>query len=164
MYLFKNGNWYRTEQKLAQHSYPALHNLFIVFNQLNLNISDKCKLFDSLVGSVLNYAAEVWGNHNGKNIESVHCKFIRKILCVKKSTNIEGLYGEVGRYPMYIRRMLIMIKYWIKIVSSDHTILKTVYHMLRADITNGNTYNKMNWAAQIKNILDNSGLVWFNPL
>ena len=144
MYLFKNENWYRTEQKLAQHSYPALHNIFIVFNQLNLNISDKCKLFDSLVGPVLNYAAEVWGNHNGKNIESVHCKFIRKILCVKKSTNIEGLYGEVGRYPMYIRRMLIMIKYWIKIVSSDHTILKTVYHMLRTDVTNGNTYNKMN--------------------
>ena len=74
-----------------------------------------------------------------KNIESVHCKFIRKILCVKKSTNIEGLYREVGRYPMYIRRMLIMIKYWIKIVSSDHTILKTVYYMLRADVANGNT-------------------------
>ena len=55
-----------------------------------------------------------------------------------------------------------MIKYWIKIVSSDHTILKTVYHMLRTDVTNGNTYNKMNWAAQIKNILDNSGLseIW----
>ena len=52
MYLFKKGNWYRTEQKLAQHSYPALHNLFIVFNQLNLNIYDKCKLFVSLVGSV----------------------------------------------------------------------------------------------------------------
>ena len=52
-----------------------------------------------------------------------------------------------------------MIKYWIKIVSSDHTILKTVYHMLRTDATIGNTYNKiMNWAAQIKNILDNSGL------
>ena len=75
---------------------------------------------------------------------------LEKILCVKKSRNIEGLYGEVGRYPMYIRWMLIMIKNWIKIVSSDHTILKTVYHMLRTDVTNGNTYNKMNWAAQIK--------------
>ena len=34
--------------------------------------------------------------------------------------------------------------------------------MLRTDVANGNTYNKMNWAAQIKNILDNSGLseIW----
>ena len=133
MYLFKNGNWYRTEEKLAQHYYQALHHHFIVFNQLNLSISDKCRLFDGLVCSILNYAADVWGNHNGKNIEYVHCKFIRKLLCVKKSTNIEGLYGEFGRYPMNIRRMFIIIKYWIKIVSSDHTILKRVYHMLRTD-------------------------------
>ena len=37
-----------------------------------------------------------------------------------------------------------------------------MYHMLRTDVTNGNTYNKMNRAAQIKNILDNSGLseIW----
>ena len=93
MYLYKNGNWYRTEQKLCQHSYPALHNLFIVFNQLNLNISDKCKLFDSLVGSVLNYAAQVWGNHNGKNIKSVHCKFIRKY-CVLRNQQILKVYTE----------------------------------------------------------------------
>ena len=75
---------------------------------------------------MLNYATEVWGNHNGKNMESVHCnfEFIGRYLCVKKSTNIEGLYGEVGRYPMNIRMMLIMREYWIKIVPSDHIILK----------------------------------------
>ena len=60
-HLFKNGSWYRTQKRLAQHSLFALHNLFIVFTQLELTTSDKCRLFDSLVGSILNYNAAVWG-------------------------------------------------------------------------------------------------------
>ena len=104
IHFFKNGSWYRTQKRLAQHSAFALHNLFIVFNQLEISNSDKSRLFDSLVGSVLNYNAAVWGNHESKDIELIHCKFLRKVLHVKKSTNLEGLYGELGRYPMKITR------------------------------------------------------------
>ena len=114
IYFFKNGSWSRTQKYIAKHSQSALHNLFIVFNQLSLNIDDKCNLFDSLVGSVLNYSASIWGNHPCKNIELIHCKFMRKILGVKKSTNLDGLYGELGRYPMEINRKLLIMKFWIK--------------------------------------------------
>ena len=41
----------------------ALHNLFIVMNQLELTVAEKLRLFDSLVGSVLNYNASVLGYH-----------------------------------------------------------------------------------------------------
>ena len=98
--LFKNGNWFRSQKRIAQHSLFSLHKLFIVFNQLELTSSDKCRLFDSLVGSILNYSAEVWGYKDSKDIEQVHCKFLRKVLCVKKSTNLDALYGELGRYPL----------------------------------------------------------------
>ena len=162
IHFFKNCNWNRTEKMLVQHSYPALHKLFIVFNQLNLSISDRCKLFDSLVGSILHYGAEVWGNYKGKSIESVHCKFIRKILCVKKSTNLDGLYGEVGRYPMQVQRKLIMIRYWIKILNSPDSIPKQIYCMLKEDVDNNRFYNNMNWAYHIKYILDEIGMsdIW----
>ena len=43
----KNGSWYRTQKRLAQHSAFALHNLFIVFNQLEISYSHKSRLFDS---------------------------------------------------------------------------------------------------------------------
>jgi len=91
--LFKNGNWFRSQKMIAQHSLYSLHKLFIVFNQVELTSSDKCRLFDSLVGSMLNYSAEVWGYKDSKEIDKVHCKFLRKVLCVKKSTNLEALYG-----------------------------------------------------------------------
>ena len=52
--LYNNGCWLRTHKRTAHHSVYGLHNLFIILNQLNLNTNDKCNLFESLVGSVLN--------------------------------------------------------------------------------------------------------------
>lgn len=164
--LFKNGHWKRTQQHIAQHSQYSLHKLFIVFNQLDLKTQDKCKLFDSLVGSILNYGADVFGYNECKSIETIHCKFLRKILCVRLSTNLDALYGETGRYPMYIHRKIIMFKYWLKMLKLDNNcILKKTYMMLKHDADNNVTYNgKNNWASQIKNMLNQIGMsdVWLN--
>ena len=125
--LYKNGNWYRTQKVIAEHSSFALHNLFITFNQIELTAKDKCKLFDTLVGSILNYGAENFGYHTCKSIENIHCKFLRKLLCVQRSTNLGCLYGEVGRYPMILHRKLVMIKFWINILklNNDSLVKKT---------------------------------------
>ena len=73
---------------------------------------EKCKLFDSLVGSILNYNAPIWGYNEAKQIEKIHCKFMRKILTVKGSTNLDGMYGEVGRTNMKTAREIIMVRKW----------------------------------------------------
>ena len=80
IYFHKNGNG--TQKHIAQHASFSLHNLFIVCNQLDLPTSQKVRLFDSLVAQTLNYAAEVWGHHEGPDIEAIHSKFCRKIICV----------------------------------------------------------------------------------
>jgi len=49
---------------------------------------------DSLVGSVLNYDASVWGYHEAKQIEQVNCKRLGRILKVKQSTNVYGLFTQ----------------------------------------------------------------------
>ena len=106
--------------------------MFSIINQVELTTSEKCKLFDTLVSSVLNYSSELWGFHEAKDIERVHTKFCRKILCVKKSTNLTGLYGELGRAPLLINRKLNMIKYWLKIIKSkDNSLVKTIYLLLK---------------------------------
>jgi hypothetical protein len=51
-------------------------------------VKEKFRLFDSLVGSILNYNASVWGYHDGNHIEQIHCKFLRKLLCVKRWTSL----------------------------------------------------------------------------
>ena len=99
-HFFKNGNWFRTQKRLAQHASYALHNLPII---------EQCKLFDTLVGSILNYSSEVWGIHNAKYVEAIHSKLLNN----KKSTNLSGLYGELERVPFNIQRKFNMIKYWV---------------------------------------------------
>ena len=83
VYFHKNGNWYSTQKRIAQHASYSLHNLFTIFNQIDLPVSKKADLFDTLVFPVLNYAAEIWGAHNGPDIEVIHTKFCRKLLTVK---------------------------------------------------------------------------------
>ena len=99
------------QKRLAQHANYALHNLFSIFKQTKLPISDKCKLFDALVGSILNYSSEVWGTYEVKDVEMIHTKFCRWVLNVKRSTNISGLYGGLGRVPMIVYRKFHMLKY-----------------------------------------------------
>ena len=89
VYFHKNGNWYRTQKRIAQHASYSLHNLFTIFNQIDLPVSIKADLFDTLVFPVLNYAAEIWGAHNGPDIEVIHTKFCRKLLTVKRSINLD---------------------------------------------------------------------------
>lgn len=68
---------------------------------------------------------------------------------------------------MKVSRQIIMIKYWIKILSSkETTLIYRVYNMLKNDTDNGVTYGGSNWAFQIKQILDYCGMsqVWQNQL
>ena len=111
------------------------------------------------------FCAEVWGYNDAKDVEILHTKFCRWILQVRKSTNLSGLYGELGRFPLVIYRKISMIRYWIKLLkSSDTFIPKKMYEILKNDIENNRTYNGLNWAFQIKNILDSLGLsnIWIH--
>ena len=159
VYFFKNGHWNRTQKHIADHALKALHRLFSILYQYEFKIAEKCKLFDILVASVLNYASEVWGMNEGKDIEIIHTKFLRKILCVNKSTNLVGLYGELGRVPLNVLRKVNMIRYWAKILQSkEDSLERDVYTMLKHDANNNIQYNSKNWAYCIKTILESLGL------
>jgi len=161
--LFKNGNWYKTAQTLAERGNRSLHKLFTIINQYEFSTREQLNLFDKLVTPALHYSAEVWGFTKGKEIEIIHTKLLRKILKVNKSTNLAGMYGELGRYPLYIIRKLQIFRYWLKILkSSDNSITKTIYSVIFNDAQQNITYNHRNWASHIKNTLDELGLsnIW----
>ena len=62
-----------------------------------------CQLFDTHVSSVLNYAAEIWGqDHEVSKLESVHYKYLKLTLGVKDTTSNIAVLGEFARFPMYI--------------------------------------------------------------
>ena len=153
--FFKNGKWLRSQKIISQYDNFASHTLKCLLQNVYLNVNEKIKLFDSLV---LNYASEVWGYDDCKDIEIVHNKFCRYLLGVKKSTNIAAMYGELGRMPLRVVRKLRMLKYWIRILenSNENPFVYKIYEMMYNDVIQGRYRVMYNWAFQIKCCTSNS--------
>ena len=49
------------------------------------------QLYNTLIEPILNYGAEIWGCHKAPEVESILSKFCRKLLCVKRSTNLDAI-------------------------------------------------------------------------
>ena len=75
----------------------GLNVLLINLKKYNSKPSIQCQLFDSFVGSILNYASEVWDIGTFHNIEKVHLSLCKRILNVKTSTSTLAIYSELGR-------------------------------------------------------------------
>ena len=67
---------------------------------VNINPETMVNVFLKLITPVLCYAAEVWGFYAGPDIEWLHFKFCEQMLRVKKYTQNDFVYGELGRVPM----------------------------------------------------------------
>ena len=66
-------------------------------------------------------------------------QFCKRLLGVKKCTQNDFVYGELGRCPMRNYRMYNIVKYWTKIILCDNKRnIKIVYNMLCEDILDGN--------------------------
>ena len=62
-------------------------------------------MFDSYDGSVFNHGSEIWGFHNGKDVEKVQVQYLKSLLGVKSTTNCAVVHCETGRFPMKIVRL-----------------------------------------------------------
>ncbi len=71
------------------------------------------------------------------------------------------VYGELGRYPLYINRFMKMLKYWFKIILSNNIILHTVYNMNVEECHKGHIH----WALRTTQLLTDNGYgyVFNNP-
>ena len=89
--------------------------------------------------------------HDAIDKELIHTKFLRLILGVKKCTSLSALYGELGRYPFSVIRII-----------HDSSLVKQSYLLLKEDADRGNSYNGKNWASHIKSIVQQHGFeyVW----
>lgn len=125
------------------------------------DISKTCffKIFDAQVQSVLLYSSEMWGLKRLDNIEKVHTLAIKRFLNVPLKVSNKLVYGEVGRYPLYINSAVRCIKYWLKLLKLDISrIPRQAYVMLK----NLDEQGKTCWATYVKNTLFSLGFgyVW----
>ena len=121
----------------------------------------KLELFDKLISPILNYASEVWGFCKANAIERVHMQFCKKLLGVKKTTQNDFVYGELGRTNYSTKRYLTIIKYWLKVIMTpENKYVRLVYKVMLNDIEE--MPDKTNWASLVKHLLMSLGFyeVW----
>ena len=91
----------------------------------------------------------------------MHTRFCKKILGVKKTTQNDFVYGELGRVNYATKRLFIIVKYWFKILTTpENKYVKIIYNMMLADLEE--LPNKTNWASLVRDLLTNLGFheVW----
>ena len=103
------------QELLAGKILKAMNYLLYNLRKYPCNTKICCQLFESFIYPVLSrfYACEIWGFSTSKEIERIHLKFLKSISNVKTTTLSASVYGEVGRYPLYICRQIRIITYWI---------------------------------------------------
>lgn len=89
------------------------------------------KLFDTKVQPIISYASEVWGMHDLPNVEQVHSIALKRFLNVSIHSSNNTIYGETGRFPLYINHKIKCLKYWFKLQEMPRSrIARQAYEML----------------------------------
>ena len=107
------------------------------------------------------YGAEIWGLDKGTEIEKVHLFALKRFLHIDTRSPNDLVYGELGRYPLYINSFVKCIKYWLQLNRMDTFRLPfKAYKILYNLDSNG----KRTWATNVRNFLNVHGFsfVWNN--
>ena len=83
--------------------------------------------FDTKILPILTYGAEIWCNHEGKDVEKVHHDFCKYVLKVSRLTPNVFVRGELGRYTIDAIRTEILVKYWLKLLHMPNERLPKIY-------------------------------------
>ena len=68
----------------------------------DLNMNSYFKIIDVKIKPILLYGSEIWGLNCFTKLEMVHLFACKKFLGVKQNTPNIMIYGECGRFPLYI--------------------------------------------------------------
>ena len=74
------------------------------------------KIFDTQVQPILLYSSEIWGFQRFDCIERVHLAACKKYLNVSPQTPNCMVYGECGRFPLYINSQIRCLRFWFKVL------------------------------------------------
>jgi len=69
------------------------------------------------------------------------------------NTPTTAVYGEFGRFPLYISRYLRILEYWFRLIQKYNISMQTVYKISYEDCLKG----KNNWVSNIKQLLYDYG-------
>jgi hypothetical protein len=152
------GNMSNTVKILNEQALRAYHHLVSIFGRVKLDVKTKLALFDALVTPIILYGSEVWGIYDNPDIDKLHYKFCKNILCVKQSTSNYAVLSELGRFPLAVLCKLRALRYWMKVANNQNSLLYQVFMEQMNVLTNFNCTKNNLWCHALKSTLDNLGL------
>ena len=119
------------------------------------------KLFDAQVQPIVQYGAEIWGIDKGREIEKLQMFALKKFLHVNSKTPNDFVYGELGRFPLYVNSYVACVRFWLKLLTMDSTRLPLKCYKMLYDL---DSKGKVTWASGIRRCLSSYGFyyVWLN--
>lgn len=156
------GSFSEAQSTLAGQAQKAIFKLNkYLYKFTFVSPKHKLDLFDKLITPILNYACEVWGIFQANTVERTHLQFCKKLLGVKKATQNDFVYGELGRTNFITKRYFMIVKYWFKILfSPENKYIKMIYNLMLLDLEQ--LPHKLNWASLVWHLLMSLGFyeVW----
>jgi hypothetical protein len=147
-------------EQLVQKGKKSLLCLLRVFQKYKeMSASTFFKIFDAKIQPSLLYSAEIWGTHRFDRLERVHLLACKRFLGVTVKCPNKMVYGDLGRYPLFINTFVYAIRYWLRLVQLPSDRLSNQsYNMLLNLDANG----KSCWVSNVREILCNAGFnfVW----
>ena len=131
--------------------------------RLQLPPDIQIELFDKMIVPICLYGSEIWGCGKIDQLEIFYRKFIKRLLCLNKSTPNCIVYGEVGKVPLSNLVHQRMISFWINISEGKSTKLSSLIYKLIYKLHENGTYDSP-WLLKIKTLLCHSGNpnFWYN--
>ena len=112
---------------------------------------------------MLLYASEIWGLLRPTVIESAHLFACKRLLSVSDKTPNHMVYGETGRYPLYIDSTISSLRYWLRLSNMTlERLPKQAFIMLQNSTDMNYLGRNSNWARRIRDCLYSYGFhdVW----
>ena len=163
-----SGNFRQNELYLKNKGLRASFSLLKNIG-LNMKPSSFLKLFERVIQPILLYNSEVtqafipvtWNYQKferkiwdqGKEINKVLTNFLRQILGTHKKTTNFGVMSEVGKYPLIIRAYIHIIKYWVRLLTTENKLLQEI-HLCELQ-----TRNKVSWFSIVENLLKYTDMI-----
>lgn len=160
--LTSSLSWSSAHSKLVTQAQRALFAIKAYQRPFGyLSVVDSFKIFDSMVKPILCYASQIWGYGYVDTIESIHIKFCKSILYVRRTTSTCMVLGECGRLPLCTTYYINCIRYWCNLLTMPtHRHPKQCYNMLKSLDDAGRNC----WATKIRTLLYKYGFsfIWIS--
>ena len=87
------------------------------------------KIFDTQIQPIIDYSSEVcYDRKVERRLGYLETVYLKRALGVKVQTSNLAIFGETGRYPLFVRQEKLVLGYWVKLITLSPTNpLRIVY-------------------------------------